>query len=73
MEFVIVIFFLNDKKLSSHMTQISENIYSSNQKDHYYDQIRKIIVNLGCKTVKKQRQLLTPTHPYTEFITNDYC
>ena len=40
-------FFLNDKKLSSHLDQIGEHISSSNQKIHSYDQIRKIIVKLG--------------------------
>ena len=46
---VIVIFVLNDKKLSSHMVQISEHINSSNSKIHSYYQMRKIIVNLGNK------------------------
>ena len=46
MSVIIVIFVLNDKKLSSHMAQISEHINSSNHKIHCYDQIRKIIVNL---------------------------
>ena len=42
-------FVLNDKKLSSHIDQISEHINYSNQKIHSYDQMRKMIVNLGTK------------------------
>ena len=42
-------FVLNDKKLSSHIDQISEHINYSNQKIHSYDQMRKMIVNLGSK------------------------
>ena len=44
---IIVIFFLNKNKLSSHMDQISEHIKYSNHKIHSYDQMRKMIVNLG--------------------------
>ena len=40
-------FFINDKKLSSHMAQISEHINSSNHNIHYYDQMGKMIINLG--------------------------
>ena len=49
MAVISVIFFLNDNKLSSHMDQISEHINYSNEKNHSYDQMRKIIVNLGSK------------------------
>ena len=55
---IIVIFFLDDNKLSSHMAQISEHINSSDQKINSYDQMRKIIVNLGSKRVKIM------THPH---------
>ena len=44
---IIAIFFLNDKKLSSHMDQISEQINFSNNKFKSYNQMREIIVNLG--------------------------
>ena len=43
----IINFFLNDKKLSSHMDQTSEHINSSNHKIYSYGQMRNIIVNLG--------------------------
>ena len=46
---IIVIFVLNDKKLSSHMAQINEHVNSSNHIIHSYDQMSKIIVNLGSK------------------------
>ena len=46
MAYLFVIIFLGDKKLSSQMSQISEQIYSTDQKIHSYDQMRKIIVNL---------------------------
>ena len=39
--------FYNGKNLSSHMSHISEHINSSNHKIHSYDQMIKIIVNLG--------------------------
>ena len=42
-----LLIFLNNKKLSSNMVQISEHINSSNHKIHSYDQMREIIVNLG--------------------------
>ena len=44
-----IIFFLNYNKLSSHMDQISEHINYSNHKMYSYDQMRKIIANLGIK------------------------
>ena len=44
---IIIIFFLKDNKLSSHMAQISEHINDSNQQIHSYDQTRENIVNLG--------------------------
>ena len=46
MAVIIAIFFSNDKKLSSHMAQISEHISFSYHKMYSYDQMRKIIVNL---------------------------
>ena len=51
----IVIFFLNDKKLSSNMNQISEYINDSNQNIHSYDKMNKIIVNLGSKKYKTKK------------------
>ena len=46
---IIVIFLINDMKLSSYTDQISEHINSSNQKDHYHDQMVKMIVSLLLK------------------------
>ena len=47
---VLLLFFvLNDRKLSSHMTQISEHITSSNNKIHSYDETKQIIFSLGNK------------------------
>ena len=46
---ITVIFFLNDKKLSSHTAQIIEHINSSNQKNHSHDKSIKMDVNLGSK------------------------
>ena len=42
-------FVLHDKKCSSHITQMSECINSSNNKINSYDQMKKMIVNLGSK------------------------
>ena len=52
---IIVILFLNDKKLSSHMDQTSEYINSSNHKIHSYYKMRKMIVNLGIKKYKDKK------------------
>ena len=49
MKGIIVIFVLNDKKLSSHIDNISKHINSSNHKIHYHDQMRKMIFNLSIK------------------------
>ena len=38
--FVVV----NEKKLSSHMAYISEHINSSNQKNHFLDQMEKLLL-----------------------------
>ena len=46
---IIAIFVLNDKKLSSHMAQISEHINSPNHNICSCDKIIKIIVNLDSK------------------------
>ena len=46
---IIVIFFLNGNKLSSHMAHISEQINSLNNKINYHDKTIKMIVNLGSK------------------------
>ena len=46
------IFHLNDKKLSSHMDHICDQINSSHHIIHSYDKIRKIIVNLVSKKYK---------------------
>ena len=43
----IVIFVLKDKKLSSHINQISEQISYLNHKIHSYDQMSKMIFGLG--------------------------
>ena len=48
----LLFFVLNDKKISSRMDQISEHINSSNHNTHSRDQISKMVVNLGSKTVK---------------------
>ena len=47
---VSLLFFINDTTLSSHMSQISEHINSSNHKIHSYDQMGKMIINLSNKT-----------------------
>ena len=47
MEGIIVIFVLNDSKLSSHMFHISQYINSSNKKIHSYDQMNNMIIDLG--------------------------
>ena len=44
---VSLLFFINEKKLSSHMDQISEPINSSNHNILYHDHMVKIIVNLS--------------------------
>ena len=46
-------FVRNYKKLSSNMAHISEHCNSSNHKIHSYDQMSKIIVNLGSNKCKK--------------------
>ena len=66
-----VIFFLNDKKLSSHMAQISEHINFSSKNIPSYDKIIRIIVNLGSKTVKNNDNSSLQTHPSKEIITNE--
>ena len=48
----IFIFSSQQQNISSHMTQISEHINSSNHKIHSYDQMRKLIVKLGSKKGK---------------------
>ena len=47
---------MNDTKLSSHMAQISEHINSSNQKNHSYDQMGKMIVNLSNNKCEKNNK-----------------
>ena len=49
---VSLLFFLNNKKSSSHVDQISKHINSSNQNIHSYEQMIKIIVNLLCNKCK---------------------
>ena len=51
----ITVFFLSDKTMSSHMDQISENINYSNHKIHSYDQMSKIVVNLGSKKCEDKK------------------
>ena len=50
---IIVIFVINDTKMSSHMDQISEHINSSNQKIHSYQQMGTMIFNLSNKKFKR--------------------
>ena len=49
MEGFIDIFVLKDKKLSSHTDHISRHVDSKKQKNYSYDQMSKMIVNLGSK------------------------
>ena len=49
MAVLLLLFVLNDKKLSSEMDQISLNINSTNRNIYSYDQKIKTIVNLGSK------------------------
>ena len=46
------IVFLDDNKLSSHMSQISEHLNYTNQKIHSYYQINMMVFNLGINKVK---------------------
>ena len=55
----LLFFVLNKNKLSSHMDQIREKIYSSNHKTHSYDQMIKMIVNLGSKKVEDNNKSST--------------
>ena len=48
----MLFFVLNNKKLPSHMTQISEHITYSNNNIHSYDQMSKMIVKLCSKKSK---------------------
>ena len=52
-QILLLFFVLGDKKLSSHIDQISEQINYSNQKIHSYNKIINMIVNLGSKKGKK--------------------
>ena len=49
MAVLLLLFVLNDKKLSPEMDQISLNINSTNRNIYSYDQKIKTIVNLGSK------------------------
>ena len=49
---IIVIVFLEESKSSSHKAHISEHNNSSNLKIHSYDQMSKMIVNLGSNKYK---------------------
>ena len=55
------------------MAQISEHINYSNQKIHCYDQMIKIIGDLGSTRVKNNNNYSLPNIPSIEFITNEYC
>ena len=46
---VVDFFILNSKILSTHLDQISHHINSTNHNIYSYDQISKIIINLGKK------------------------
>ena len=53
MAYIIDIFLVLDgNKISSRMAQISEHINYSNHKIHSYDQMSKMVVNLGSKKCK---------------------
>ena len=65
---IIVIIVLNNKKLSSHISQISGHINSLNHKFHSYDQTRKMIFNSGIKKFENNNnstcQLIRPQNHY---------
>ena len=71
---IIFIFVLNDKKLSSHMSYITEHINSSNHNIHSYDQMSKFIVNLSSKKGKNNQNSshqLTHLHNSLLLLTYD--
>ena len=49
----IIVIFLKDNKLLSHMDQMNEQNNSKNQKVHFYDQMRKMIGNFGSNGIKE--------------------
>ena len=51
----LLFFVINDKKLSSHMAKRIDNINSSNQKNHSYDKMGKMLVNLGNKNCQNNK------------------
>ena len=66
-------FFINGKKLSSHMAHVNKHINSSNHKIHSCEQIRKIVVNLVSRGFENKKQLPMETQMSTEFVINEYC
>ena len=50
----IIVIFLKDNKLLSHMDHMNEQINSKNQKVHFYDQTRKMIFHLVSKKGKNK-------------------
>ena len=69
---IIVIFFRNYNKLSSHMAHILDPIIYQNHKIHSYDQMRKNIVNLGSNKCKNNNNSPQLTH-IQNFVTYDHC
>ena len=49
MAYIVDLFCLPDKQLSSHMRDPIEYIYGTNNKINYFDQKSKLIVGLGHK------------------------
>ena len=55
MEFLFVIYVMNESKLLSHMDQISQHNNYTNHQIHSYDQMSKMIVTLESKKVGNMR------------------
>ena len=69
----LLFFVFNINTLSSHMSQMSKHVNSSNHKSHSYDKMNKLIITLGSKKCKNNKNSSSLTHQYTEFFTNEYC
>ena len=65
---IIVIFLIDEMKLSSNMDEISEHINSTNHKIHSYHQMGKMIVNLN----KKKCENKNNSTEYLNQIINHY-
>ena len=59
MQGLIGFFVINEKKLSSHIYHISKNVKYSTQKINSYDQMIKIVLNLGIKKDDKNNYSYT--------------